>query len=205
MGLVPVPLFFYFGGNMKKILFTFLFLLVAFPVYAYELLMFSNSHCGYCQAFLNEVAPTYDKTEYAKYLPLKVIQVNNRMPDWIAKAMEEGRLSPIRATPTFVIWNNEEIARLEGYAGKEKFFESIGVFIEETEKIVIEKPEGSHGPMDDFGSRRVPPEGVINSRDIFAHTYKTPKEALKASKWLDCGGNIHFHDKEEVWMPCSMN
>ena len=191
---------------MKKLLLACLFLLVALPVAAAELLMFSNPHCGFCQSFLNEVKPTYHKTEYAKYLPLKVINITDEMPKWIQTAMEEGRLTPIRNTPTFVIWdNNEEVARLVGYGGKEKFYESIGVFVQENEKVTIKKPEGSHGPMNEFGDPRVPPEGVINSRDIFAHTYKTAEEALKASIWFGCNGNIHYHKHEKVWMPCSMN
>jgi thioredoxin-related protein len=179
---------------MKKILFTFLFLLVAFPVYAYELLMFSNPHCSYCKAFLNDVAPTYDNTEYSKILPLKVIQINQEMPEWVGRAFEDKRLKPIVATPTFVIWDNKEIARLEGYGGKEVFYEMLGSFIQSNAK--------------DFDApHKTPkaPEGVINSRDIFAHTYKTPAEALKASEWLGCNGNIHFHKHENVWMPCSMN
>jgi len=190
---------------MKKILFALLFLLVAFPVYAYELLMFSNPHCGYCQKFLNEVAPTYASTEYAKMLPLKVIQVNQKMPEWVGRAFDEGRLKPIIATPTFVIWDNTEIARLEGYGGKELFYESIGLFVEENQKIIIKKPEGSRGPMDVWGGQNPPPEGVINSRDLFQHMYKTAEEALKASEWFGCGDNIHYHKDEKVWMPCSMN
>jgi thiol-disulfide isomerase/thioredoxin len=202
MGTCPCPSFFLFGDKMKKILFTFLFLLVAFPVYAYELLMFSNPHCGYCQSFLKEVAPTYADTEYAKILPLKVIQVNNRMPDWIGRAFNEGKLNPIVATPTFVIWDNKEIARLEGYPGKETFYEMIGAFVEENTGEFKMPP--SRGPMDEFGSSRVPPEGVINSRDLFQHMYKTPELALKASDWFGCHGNIHYHKDENVWMPCNM-
>ena len=187
---------------MKKILFTLLFLLVAFPVYAYELLMFSNPHCGYCQKFLSEVAPTYVDTEYSKVLPLKVIQINKKMPEWIGKAFEDGRLKPIIATPTFVIWDNKEIARLEGYGGKEVFYEMLGDFIQ---KNVKEFDIPHQGPMNEFGDAKVPPEGVINSRDLFQHMYKTPKEAVKASHWFGCNGTIHFHPKEDVWMPCAMN
>ena len=58
--------------------------------------------------------------------------------------------------------------------------------------------------MDEFGSVRPYPEGVINSRDLFQHMYKTPEEALKASDWFGCHGNIHYHKAENVWMPCSM-
>ena len=61
------------------------------------------------------------------------------------------------------------------------------------------------GPMNEFGDARVPPPGVKNSRDLFQHMYKTPKEAVKASHWFGCNGTVHYHDKEDVWMPCEMN
>ena len=117
-------------------------------------------------------------------------------------AFAELRLSAIEQTPTFVIWDDKEVARLIGYVGKEKFYESIGAFIEENTGKFIEPPK--RGPMDEFGSVRPYPEGVINSRDLFQHMYKTPEEALKASDWFGCHGNIHYHKDENVWMPCSM-
>ena len=193
---------------MKKILLTFLFLLIALPATAAELLMFSNPHCGYCQAFLNEVAPTYPNTEYAKVLPLRVVQVNEQMPEWIAKALEEKRLQPIVATPTFVIWEDKEIARVEGYAGKDGFYGVLADFVEANpQEFKKREPKGS-GSVPEQQHPLVPfmaPTGVVNSKNIFDHTYKTPAEALKASDWLGCNSNVHFHKREQVWMPCSMN
>ena len=110
---------------MKKILLTFVFLLFALPVSAVELLMFSNPHCSYCQSFLKEVKPTYHETEYSKYLPLKVITMEGDMPTWIAKAFDEKRLQPIRSTPTFVIWDNKELARLIGIEKKKPFMNCL--------------------------------------------------------------------------------
>ena len=190
---------------MKKILLACLFLLIALPVAAAELLMFSNPECKYCQEFLEEVEPTYHESEYAKHLPLKILSMDQRMPIWVARAMDEGRLQPIRNTPTFVVWDEKEIARLVGYGGKESFYESLSIFVEENGKITVKKPEGSRGPMDIWGGRNPPPEGVVQSKDLLDHTYNTPEEALKASKWFGCDGNIHYHKHENVWMPCSMN
>ena len=191
----------------KKIFLTFIMLFCLIGnVNAYELLMFSNPSCSYCQAFLKEVKPTYNDSEYAHYLPLKVITMRGDMPKWIAKAFDEGRLEPISNTPTFVIWDDKEVARLIGYGGKEHFYESLSGFVESNqEQFKTEQPmtEGSH--KNEFSESDLPPEGVINSRDIFAHTYKTPEEALKASYWLQCMGNVHYHKEEKVWMPCSMN
>ena len=192
---------------MKKLLLAFMFvLLMALPVQAFELLMFSTNSCDYCRAFLEEVAPTYHDSEYSKHLPLTILDIDKPPPQWIIAAFEDGRLSGIKQTPTFVIWDNKEVARLVGYLGKEKFYESMGAFIEEnTGEFKNKKPEGSHGPMDEFGNARVPPPGVINSRDLFSHMYKTPEEAVKASDWFGCHGTIHYHKDENVWMPCSMN
>ena len=177
-------------------------LLMAIPVEALQLLMFSTDRCGFCRDFLEEVKPTYHKSEYAKHLPLKIIYIDLPPPIWVQKAFDEFRLTPIDQTPTFVIWDDKELARLVGYVGKHKFYESIGAFIEEnTGKF---KAPPNRGPMDEFGSVRPYPEGVINSRDLFQHMYKTPEEALKASDWFGCHGNIHYHKDEKVWMPCSM-
>ena len=188
---------------MKKILLALMFvLLMAIPVEALQLLMFSTDRCSFCRAFLEEVAPTYKTSEYAKHLPLKIIDIDQPPPRWVSDAFDEFRLTPIRETPTFVVWDNKEIARLVGYVGKEKFYESIGAFIEKNTGTFIDPPK--RGPMDEFGSVRPYPEGVINSRDIFQHMYKRPKEALKASDWFGCHGNIHYHEAENVWMPCRM-
>ena len=188
---------------MKKLLLAFMFvLLMAIPVEALQLLMFSTDRCGFCRDFHKEVTPTYKTSEYAKHLPLTIIDIDNPPPKWITDAFDDFRLSPIKQTPTFVIWDDKEVARLIGYVGKEKFYESIGAFIEENTGKFIEPPK--RGPMDEFGSVRPYPEGVINSRDIFQHMYKTPEEALKASDWFGCHGNIHYHEAENVWMPCRM-
>ena len=190
---------------MKKLLLAFMFvLLMVLPVQAFELLMFSTERCGFCRDFLEEVEPTYHDSEYAKHLPLNIIDIDQPPPKWIIEAFEDGRLAPIERTPTFVIWDDKELARLVGYVGKEKFYESIGTFIEENVSE-FETPSPERGPMDDFGNARVPPLGVINSRDLFKHMYKTAEEAVKASHWFGCHGTIHYHKDENVWMPCSMN
>tara|TARA_Y100000780_G_C13604243_1_gene385868 strand:- start:36 stop:608 length:573 start_codon:yes stop_codon:yes gene_type:complete len=190
---------------MKKLLLALMFvLLMAVPAEALQLLMFSTDRCSYCRAFLEEVAPEYVKSKYAKHLPLRVIDIELPPPRWIMDAFDERRLTPIDQTPTFVIWDkNKEVARLVGYVGKKEFYDSISVFIEENTGKLIKPP--NRGPMDEWGSVRPYPEGVINSRDLHQHMYKTPELALKASDWFGCHGNIHYHEAEKVWMPCTMN
>ena len=64
---------------MKKLLFVVLFLLMSVvSVDALNLLMFSSSKCSYCQNFIKEVVPEYDKTKYHKVLPLKIIDIDQK-------------------------------------------------------------------------------------------------------------------------------
>ena len=193
---------------MKKLIFVVLFLLMSVvPVDALDLLMFSSSKCSYCQDFLREVVPEYHKTKYHKILPLKIIDIDKPPPQWILNAFSSEGLFPIRVTPTFVAWDNKEIIRTEGYVSKEDFYKIMEAFLGhfEVPRVEIPKLEGPPGAGDNrkFNPKN-PPDGVINSRDIFQHMYQTAEEALAASKWLGCKGNVHFHDEEAVWMPCVM-
>ena len=117
---------------MKKVIFTLILLFcLTSSAYAAEMLMFSMKSCGYCRAFLKEVAPTYADTEHAKLLPLRIISMDQKTaPKWFDEAYTDKRIDPIVGTPTFVIFNNgTEVARLIGYQGKEKFYKDISKFI----------------------------------------------------------------------------
>jgi len=107
---------------MKKFLLTFIFV-IFFNVQAYalELLMFHSKYCGYCMAFMKEVAVDY----HYKDLPLVIIDAH-KPPEWFKEAMRENRIKPIRGTPTFIIWNGrKELARLTGYSSKEWFYNNL--------------------------------------------------------------------------------
>ena len=86
---------------MRKILLTLFFILFAFPVYAYELLMAHNPGCGICQKFINEVAVDYNDSEASKTLPLIIISVYDQ-PEWFKEAYAENRIKSIRGTPTLL-------------------------------------------------------------------------------------------------------
>ena len=124
---------------MRKLLLTLFFILFAFPVvaersatgYPLELLMAHNPDCGICQKFMKEVAVDYNDSEIAKKLPLVIINVYDQ-PEWFLEAYREGRIKPIRGTPTFIVWNGrKELSRLVGYSTKEDFYMRINIFIEE--------------------------------------------------------------------------
>ena len=107
---------------MKRILLTFIFV-IFFNVQAYalELLMFHSKYCGYCIAFMKEVAVDYEYRD----MPLVIIDAYNQ-PDWFKEAYKENRIKPIRGTPTFIIWNGrKELGRLVGYSGKEWFYTNL--------------------------------------------------------------------------------
>ena len=113
---------------MKFITILFTLLILALPVKAYQLLMFSVSSCGFCTAFHNEVGDTYKDSEYAENLPLIIINADDypeHIPEWFVDAYKKGIIKPIRGTPTFIIWDEKkkvEIDRLVGYNGKEWFY-----------------------------------------------------------------------------------
>jgi len=216
---------------MKKLILTItLVLTMTTSAMAAELLMFSMASCGYCQKFLKEVAPTYAESKQAKLLPLRIISMDRRAaPKWFEKAYDAKKIDGIAGTPTFVVFDNgEEKARLIGYQGKQRFYEDMSNFIESNRKylemskgknpipyepdtemdykqaqIVEGKKVQSEGSHNKSGKL---PNGVINSRDIFDHIYKTRTEAEIASMWLGCRG-VHTHkmkDDSIIWMPCEM-
>ena len=122
---------------MKKVIFTLaLWFCLTSSAYAAEMLMFSMKSCGYCRAFLKEVAPTYANTEHAKLLPLRIISMDQKTaPKWFDDAYNKKRIDSIVGTPTFVIFSNgTEVARLIGYQGKEKFYKDISKFIANNKK-----------------------------------------------------------------------
>ncbi len=118
---------------MKKLIVSIaLFFTMTTSAMATELLMFSMASCGYCQAFLKEVAPTYAQSEAAKLLPLRIISMDRASaPKWYDKAYEARKIDGIAGTPTFIVFDNGvEVARLIGYNGMQRFYEDIDNFID---------------------------------------------------------------------------
>ena len=193
---------------MKKLLLALAFTLVAFPVYAYELLMFSNESCSYCQKFMQEVELEYHDTMYAKKLPLRIIETKGRPPQWFQEAVEKGNINAINSIPTFVVWDGrQEVARLTGYAGKDSFYKDLRSFFASNEdkfgplaESTPKKQEGSHTTLDKF------PNGVFKSQDIMDHIYNTETEAQVAANFLGClGTHTHIVNGKTIHMPCKMD
>jgi thioredoxin-related protein len=90
---------------------------------ASELVMFERDGCVWCARWNREIAPVYDKTDEAKILPLRRINMDRD------KAPGFQLASPVRFTPTFVIVDDgHELGRITGYMNDESFWGLLGKY-----------------------------------------------------------------------------
>ena len=198
---------------MKKLIFFVTLLLLTFLThtgFARELLVLSGEKSQSSKRWQEEVLPEYETSTLGKSLPLKIVPVQGKLfPEWIAKALDEGRVDEIFGTPTFIIWDPEkekEIGRIEGYTQKPRFFSQLNEAIRLIEKGQHPgKREGSGHREEGSGGETRQEEGSGNSSNIMDHIYKTREEAKKASKMLGLGGEVHSHKTAEgtIYMPGS--
>lgn len=84
---------------------------------ASELVMFEQAGCVYCQRWERDVGTLYDRTDEAKALPLRRVDIQNQKMSGIALA------SPVRFTPTFVVVDQgREVGRITGYSNDTAFW-----------------------------------------------------------------------------------
>ena len=198
---------------MKKLIFFVTLLLLTFLThtgFARELLVLSGEKSQSSKRWQEEVLPEYETSTLGKSLPVKIVPVQGKLfPEWMAKALDEGRVDEIFGTPTFIIWDPEqekEIGRIEGYTQKPKFFSQLNEAMSLIEKGQHPgKREGSGHREEGSGGETRQEEGSGNSSNIMDHIYKTPEEAKKASKMLGLGGETHSHETAEgtIYMPGS--
>ena len=196
---------------MKKLIFFVTLLLLTFLThtgFARELLVLSGEKSQSSKRWQEEVLPEYETSTLGKSLPVKIVPVQGKLfPEWMAKALDEGRVDEIFGTPTFIIWDpkkEKEIGRIEGYTQKPKFFSQLNEAISLIEKGQHPgKREGSGHREEGSGGETRQEEGSGNSSNIMDHIYKTPEEAKKASKMLGLGEEIHSHETAEgtIYMP----
>lgn len=85
--------------------------------------MFERDGCVWCARWNREIAPIYDKTDEAKLLPLRRIDMDRDKTPGFTLA------SPVRFTPTFVIVDHgAEIGRITGYLNDESFWGLLGKY-----------------------------------------------------------------------------
>ena len=198
---------------MKKLIFFVTLLLLTFLTHtglARELLVLSGEKSQNSKRWQEEVLPEYETSTLRKNLPVKIVPVQGKLfPEWMAKALDEGRVDEIFGTPTFIIWDpkkEKEIGRIEGYTQKPKFFSQLNEAMSLIEKGQHPgKREGSGHREEGSGGETRQEEGSGNSSNIMDHIYKTPEEAKKASKMLGLGGETHSHETAEgtIYMPGS--
>ncbi|UZE52087.1 thioredoxin fold domain-containing protein [Rhodopseudomonas sp. P2A-2r] len=91
---------------------------------ASELLMFERDGCVYCQRWNRDVGPIFDKTDEAKLLPLRRIDIDKQSTAGVTLA------SAVRFTPTFVVVDEgREIGRITGYINDDAFWGLLGTFV----------------------------------------------------------------------------
>jgi hypothetical protein len=198
---------------VKKLTFFVTLLLLTFLThtgFARELLVLSGEKSQSSKRWQEEVLPEYETSTLGKSLPLIIVPVQGKLfPEWMAKALDEGRVDEIFGTPTFIIWDPEkekEIGRIEGYTQKPRFFSQLNEAMSLIEKGQHPgKREGSGHREEGSGGETRQEEGSGNSSNIMDHIYKTPEEAKKASKMLGLGGETHSHETDEgtIYMPGS--
>ncbi len=200
---------------MKKLIsiaVTSFLVLFASQVLAKQLLVLSGDKSQNSTKWKEEVLPEYPKSEVGKNLPAKIVVIQgDHFPDWLAQAMEEGRIGEIIGTPTFIIWDEgkkKELGRVEGYTEKPRFYSLLSEAMTAVDQGTHPgRREGSGGHAQEEGSggdqRREGSGGAEMSQDIMDHMYKTPEEAKRASEMLGLGGEIHTHDSPDgtIYMP----
>jgi hypothetical protein len=198
---------------VKKIIFFVALLFLTFLTdigLAQELLVLSGEKSQNSKQWQEDVLPEYEKSALGRNLPVKIIPVKGKLfPEWLAKALDEGRVDEILGTPTFIIWDTKkekEIGRIEGYTQKPRFFSQLNEAMSLIEKgLHPGKREGSGHREEGSGGETRHEEGSGNSSNIMDHIYKTPEEAKRASKMLGLGGEIHSHETADgtIYMPGS--
>jgi thioredoxin-related protein len=82
-----------------------------------ELVMFQLKGCPYCRAWNSDVGRIYAKTDEAKRLPLRRIDILAPRPQ------ELRSIAQVRYTPTFIVMHcGREFRRIEGYDNPDQFW-----------------------------------------------------------------------------------
>jgi thioredoxin-related protein len=93
----------------------------------YQLVMYEQNGCHYCERWLAEIGPPYPKTAEGQIAPLRMVDIQDTQPTDLSPK------TPPVLTPTFVLMDNgHEVARIEGYPGEELFWWMMGTMIRDT-------------------------------------------------------------------------
>lgn len=86
-----------------------------------RMLMIERDGCLYCAAWEAEIGPGYAQSPTGRIAPILSVDLDGPYPDGLALARR-----PVM-TPTFILLRDGiELGRIEGYAGKDRFYPMIG-------------------------------------------------------------------------------
>ena len=93
-------------------------LALAAPAFAADqLIMFEQAGCPFCAAWNRDVGGIYPKTDEARMLPLRRVDIH------AARPADLQAIGDVHFTPTFVVLHcGRESARLIGYSGQDNFW-----------------------------------------------------------------------------------
>ncbi len=103
---------------MRYITGSFIALLICLKsVTGAELVMFESPACEWCEAWDEEVGVVYAKTDEARIVPLRRMDIDDPRHGALA------RIRPVMYTPTFIVMDDgKEVGRILGYPGESHFW-----------------------------------------------------------------------------------
>ena len=91
---------------------------------AVRLVVFEAPDCGYCALLRRDVLRPYFASDLAHNVPMEVVDFD------LLGTHGYGLGAPIQSLPTTVVFRgDQEIARITGFLGREKFFAFVARFI----------------------------------------------------------------------------
>lgn len=100
--------------------------LTAPAAFAVQLIMVEQPGCHYCEAWMEEIAPAYPKTEEGQFAPLLRRDIREGAPEGGSYARR------VNFTPTFILYEDgRELARIEGYPGEDFFWPILTKLLED--------------------------------------------------------------------------
>ena len=86
--------------------------------------MFEAADCPWCARWHEEIGILYDKTDEARELPLRRVDIHDPRP------ADLKHVEGIVYTPTFVLMDGgREVGRINGYPGEDSFWGLLGLLM----------------------------------------------------------------------------
>lgn len=117
---------------------SLLWMALAAPLHAVELLMVEQKGCHYCIEWQTAIGPIYPKSPEGAFAPLRRVDIHDGPP---AGIIYDRR---VVYTPTFILVDDgQELARIEGYPGEDFFWGLLNMMLKA--KTDYQTPETAAG------------------------------------------------------------